>query len=110
DVSSLASIFDQSNWNFSPVEILDEETSRIATAIGETEPSAFLRIVPGKQLTAVAATYVGMSKPNFIALLIGALNHPDDSPLSSLRDALIAASQGHLPQRTLPVSQDRIGN
>lgn len=99
DEATISDTFDQTKWSFNPTLILAEELERVKNAVQGSDMSTMFRIIPGKQLTPIAAAYAGMTKPGYVDLLLGALTSKDLDPLSALRDALISAWAGHLPVR-----------
>jgi hypothetical protein len=99
----LASTFDQTNWKFSPSGILNEEVDRVNAALDGKDVAELFKILPAKQLTSAAARFAGIALMDYVALLLSALNAPDESPQSDLGAAIQTAWSAYLPARTQPV-------
>ncbi|MEV0707373.1 AAA family ATPase [Nocardia aurea] len=97
--NSLPALFDQNKWNFSPVDILQEEKERVENpfATVPVDLGRILRLMPGKKLRAIALQSAGVrSKEQFDDLIISAVAG-NDPELASLSINIRAALSNYLP-------------
>jgi len=106
-VNDLPSIFDLSNWSFSPQELLEEEKKRVEAAIPGGTEEQLLSLVPGKQLLPLAARTAGMQQSTYTDLVAKALVGAEDVTLKPLHDKLVVALTPYLPDRVNSQSQPK---
>jgi AAA domain, putative AbiEii toxin, Type IV TA system len=99
-VAQLPSVFDQKKWDFSPVELLEAEKSRIERAFSQSpaDVAQVLRLMPGKNLRAIPAAALSIKTSAYEELIIKSLSDGiQQGPLSGLATRLRAALSPHLP-------------
>lgn len=99
DISvSIPDTFDQSNWPFSPQQLLEEETRRVEGLFTATPPDleGILRIMPGKKLQPVAPALDGVKPSTFDQLIINAVRGQSPS-LEQLGIELRVALAPYMP-------------
>jgi energy-coupling factor transporter ATP-binding protein EcfA2 len=95
--AQLPDIFDHTKWVFSPMDFLNDEETRVDTALSGSVDD-FLNIVPGKQLIGVAARQTGLSPEAFTNLVCEALAGDSDE-IKTLGSKVEAALLSSLPAR-----------
>ena len=78
-----------------PGNIWDEEEAIVNAALSSSEPTNFLKVLPGKPLIGLAATSLGLSKERYCELLKIGLGSSSDPSHKALEEALLP----YLPPR-----------
>jgi hypothetical protein len=94
----IPTLFDPATWAFNPVQFLTEEQQRVTTALQSNDPMELLRIIPGKQILAIAARAADSSYSAYIRLVTKSLAGLDPA-LKELGDKVASALSPHLPSR-----------
>jgi hypothetical protein len=97
-VGNLPDLFDHENWNFSPVELLQNEKELVERAASSGPVAEFLKIIPNKAFVAIAARIVGVSVPRYVDLVVDALSETK-GPLETLGLDIAGVLASHLPER-----------
>jgi AAA domain, putative AbiEii toxin, Type IV TA system/Protein of unknown function (DUF4435) len=82
-----------------PSTIWDEEEAIVNAALESDDPTAFLKVLPGKPLIGPAAASLGLSKERYCELLKAGLGEPSDPVFKTLNASLEAALNSYLPSR-----------
>jgi hypothetical protein len=82
-----------------PSTIWDEEAAIVNAALESHDPTAFLKVLPGKPLIGPAATSLGLSKERYCELLKIGLGESSDPAFKTLNASLEAALNSYLPSR-----------
>jgi hypothetical protein len=96
----MATIFDHSRWPFDPRQILLDQADEVAQAVQSEDITDFLRIVPGKQLSTVAARFVGLEKSSYMSLVVSAVQGARRE-LTVLSDEIVLELSSYLPDRAV---------
>lgn len=94
----LPAVFDREQWEFSPVDLLTTERTRLERVVrGESEDAdEALRLMPGKALVAIAARACGMTSQAYVSFVIRSI--ADDSiERAPLRSAVRAGLSRYIP-------------
>ena len=102
-IADVPSVFDQSNWTFSPADLLADERRSVEAIVPDGPFDDVLRLMPGKSRISLAADEVGLSKDDYIRLVNRALR--GDAGLEALGPEIEAALTTYLPARTKPAGE-----
>ena len=83
-----------------PESIWREEESTVEAALASTNPSDFLRVLPGKPLLGPAASSIGISKERYCELVKTALSSSEPA-FATLKEAIEKALAPYLPPRVI---------
>lgn len=98
--ASIPTIFDYTQWSFSPSEILAEEKKQVEglfDAAATTKLDEIVKLMPGKKLRSLGTGALGIKQTTFDQLLITAIRG-EDPTLESLGTSLRTAMKPYMPK------------
>ena len=102
-IKDVPTIFNYTNWSFSPEKLLEEEKQRVESASPISSVNAFLAFMPGKKFIAIAAKLLGITDKGYIDIVMNALNCTEGA-IATLGTELRQVLTHYLPAASYTVS------